>query len=297
MSADPISQFHQFADAIEHRRKRRRTQLAEQGVAPFQLDTISIIRSPVDHPKRDLPVQHPKLHHDKRHEYGPNYIKEEETLRNDYSQHFIDSNSRPQNFIRNTDIAARFDEYPKLKLLASLKDHQVDERATPAMYLKTDLRNFPLSSLGSRFDVILLDPPLEEYARRSAHVAAKGPTAWSFDDVASLPIPDVAANPSFIFIWMGNYDGLDLGRKLLTKWGYRRCEDIVWTKTNKSANSTYAEPTSVLQHTKEHCLMGIKGTVRRSVDSHFIHCNVDTDVIVCEGEPSSKSLSVDGICY
>lgn len=28
--------------------------------------------------------------------------------------------------------------------------------------------------------------------------------------------------------------------------------------------------------------MGIRGTVKRSTDSHFIHANVDTDVIVAE---------------
>lgn len=28
--------------------------------------------------------------------------------------------------------------------------------------------------------------------------------------------------------------------------------------------------------------MGIKGTVRRSVDSDFIHCNIDTDLIITE---------------
>lgn len=31
--------------------------------------------------------------------------------------------------------------------------------------------------------------------------------------------------------------------------------------------------------------MGIKGTVRRSTDGHFIHCNIDTDVIVSEEAP------------
>jgi mRNA (2'-O-methyladenosine-N6-)-methyltransferase len=30
--------------------------------------------------------------------------------------------------------------------------------------------------------------------------------------------------------------------------------------------------------------MGIRGTVRRSTDSFFVHCNVDTDVIVWEGD-------------
>ncbi|KAG9304175.1 hypothetical protein G9A89_019737 [Geosiphon pyriformis] len=93
----------------------------------------------------------------------------------------------------------------------------------------------------------------------------------------------VAATPSFIFIWSGDANGLDRGRQLLLKWGYRRCEDIVWIKTNKQWKA-------IFQRTKEHCIMGIKGTVRRSTDGHFIHCNVDTDVIISE-EPSYEGTA------
>ncbi len=46
-----------------------------------------------------------------------------------------------------------------------------------------------------------------------------------------------------------------------------------------------SNPNSVVQHTAEHCLMGIKGTVRRSTDGHFIHANVDADIIVSEQPP------------
>lgn len=40
---------------------------------------------------------------------------------------------------------------------------------------------------------------------------------------------------------------------------------------------------------QEHCLMGIKGTVRRSTDGDFIHANVDIDLIISE-EPEYGSL-------
>ena len=40
---------------------------------------------------------------------------------------------------------------------------------------------------------------------------------------------------------------------------------------------------------QEHCLMGIKGTVRRSVDGDFIHANVDIDLIIAE-DPGYGSL-------
>jgi mRNA (2'-O-methyladenosine-N6-)-methyltransferase len=38
----------------------------------------------------------------------------------------------------------------------------------------------------------------------------------------------------------------------------------------------------VLKRVKEHCLVGLRGDVKRASDSHFIHANIDTDVIVEE---------------
>ena len=49
------------------------------------------------------------------------------------------------------------------------------------------------------------------------------------------------------------------------------------------------DPKAVFCRTKEHCLMGIKGTVRRSTDGDFIHANVDIDLIIDE-EPEVGSL-------
>jgi len=52
---------------------------------------------------------------------------------NDYCQHFVDTGHRPHNFIRDTGITDRFEEYPKLKELIRLKDEIIGERATPPM--------------------------------------------------------------------------------------------------------------------------------------------------------------------
>jgi len=41
----------------------------------------------------------------------------------------------------------------------------------------------------------------------------------------------------------------------------------------------------LLQRVKEHCLVGLRGDVKRASDSHFIHANIDTDVIVDEEPP------------
>lgn len=99
-----------------------------------------------------------------------------------------------------------------------------------------------------------------------------------------LDVGEVAAHRSFVFLWCGSSEGLDMGRNCLKKWGFRRCEDICWIRTNsnKPGHSKQLEPKAVFQRTKEHCLMGIKGTVRRSTDGDFIHANVDIDLIITE---------------
>ena len=56
-----------------------------------------------------------------------------ENPHNDYCQHFVDTGYRPHNFIRDTGIADRFEEYPKLKELIRLKDEVIAQRATPPM--------------------------------------------------------------------------------------------------------------------------------------------------------------------
>ena len=181
---------------------------------------------------------------------------------NDYCQHFVDTGQRPQNFIRDASVTERFEEYPKLRELMRLKKEQLGERETPPMHLKCDLETFDFSTLGSSFDVILVDPPLEEYQRRVSGMSFKQ-RPWSMTEVMELPLEHMGAVPSFIFLWCGSAECLDVGRQCLKKWGYRRCEDICWIKTNKKGTNgaQHLDTHSILHHTKEHCLMGIRGTV------------------------------------
>jgi len=111
--------------------------------------------------------------------------------------------------------------YPKQQRLLSLKKASVKNTSLAPLYLPFA----ELTSLHpSKFDVILLDPPFS--------------SKFTWDNLQELPIPSLAADPSFIFLWVGSGagEGLERGREVLAKWGYRRCEDIVWVKTNKTMN-------------------------------------------------------------
>lgn len=102
-----------------------------------------------------------------------------------------------------------------MRELIKLKDELISETATPPMYLKTDLKTFDLTSMGTKFDVILIEPPLEEYFRGA--VVASG-------------APKILGLRSF---WCGSSDGLDIGRNCLRKRGFRRCEDIYLLGSNE----------------------------------------------------------------
>lgn len=213
--------------------------------------------------------------------------------RNDYCQTFIDTGLRPQNFIRDLDYQNRYSEYPKIQRLIKLKDDILAKRASPGMSLKCDLKTFDLASLGTKFDVVLLDPPWEEYQTRVAgmYVPDEDLSTWTLDELKALKVGEVADHQSFVFLWCGETH-LEHARELFKKWGFRRIEDICWVKTNRLApldargsvkqQSVMYGDSSIIQRTKEHCLVGVKGTVKRSVDTHFIHANCDVDLIMEE---------------
>ncbi|KAG8095761.1 hypothetical protein GUJ93_ZPchr0013g35081 [Zizania palustris] len=210
---------------------------------------------------------------------------------NDYSQNFVDTGMRPQNFIRELDLTSVAEDYPKLRELIQRKDEIVAKSASPPMYYKCDLRQHVLSPdfFGTKFDVILVDPPWEEYVHRAPGITDHI-EYWNADEIMNLKIEAIADTPSFVFLWVGDGAGLEQGRQCLKKWGFRRCEDVCWVKTNKknATPSLRHDSHTILQHSKEHCLMGIKGTVRRSTDGHVIHANIDTDIIIAE-EPTDGS--------
>ena len=111
--------------------------------------------------------------------------------------------------------------YPKQQRLLALKKTSVAQHALAPRYL-------PFSSLSSlhpsKFDVILIDPPFS--------------SSFTWEDLQDLPIPSLAADPSFVLMWVGSGagEGLERGREVMAKWGFRRCEDIVWVKTNNTTN-------------------------------------------------------------
>ncbi|KAJ1981816.1 N6-adenosine-methyltransferase subunit mettl14 [Dimargaris cristalligena] len=214
---------------------------------------------------------------------------------NDYAQHFVTTRSRPQNYVADADYNERFIEYPKLRELLQRKDAQIRQRATPPLTLRTDLKTFPLTSLGQRFfDVIVVDPPWKEYADRKARADPGSPppepepeprlTAPVPPPLPSESVPEADARGDCPTPPTDTNTPATPPEKGDPYWTF---EEIAALNIPEIAASPSSN--AVLEPTKEHCLMGIRGTARRSADSHFIHCNIDTDVIIADEPPLGSS--------
>ena len=190
-----------------------------------------------------------------------------------------------------------------------LKSAQLASSSHPPLYFPLHLNRDTLNATDTVGDYLTrgLSPHVFDVILVHPH------GTWA--ETTALPIRQLSADPGFVFLWVGKGDdeGLERGRECLARWGFRRAEDIVWVKTNcqhhsfskNEGDGTASEQDTVdekqdlrqqktqpvnrgvgggglLASQKEHCLMGIRGTVRRSTDTRFVHCNVDTDIMVWE---------------
>ncbi|PZC71929.1 hypothetical protein B5X24_HaOG212242 [Helicoverpa armigera] len=75
---------------------------------------------------------------------------------------------------------------------------------------------------------------------------------------------------------------MELGRECLKLWGYERVDELIWVKTNQLQRIIRTGRTGHwLNHGKEHCLVGMKGSPEN------LNRGLDCDVIVAEVRATS----------
>lgn len=142
----------------------------------------------------------------------------------------------------------------------------------PPQYIQSDLRFFDVSILG-KFAVVMADPPWD------IHMELPYGT-MSDDEMRQLNIPCLQ-DDGLIFLWVTGR-AMELGRECLKLWGYERCDEIIWVKTNQLQRIIRTGRTGHwLNHGKEHCLVGLKGNPKN------INRGLDCDVIVAEVRATS----------
>uniref|UniRef100_A0A1E1X5B7 mRNA m(6)A methyltransferase n=1 Tax=Amblyomma aureolatum TaxID=187763 RepID=A0A1E1X5B7_9ACAR len=142
----------------------------------------------------------------------------------------------------------------------------------PPQWIQCDLRYFDMSILG-KFSVVMADPPWD------IHMELPYGT-MSDDEMRQLNVPSLT-DDGLIFLWVTGR-AMELGRECLKLWGYERCDELIWVKTNQLQRIIRTGRTGHwLNHGKEHCLVGVKGNPKE------INRGLDCDVIVAEVRATS----------
>ncbi|EIW67329.1 mRNA methyltransferase [Tremella mesenterica] len=180
------------------------------------------------------------------------------------------------------------------RLLPNIEVKGVSE----AQWIHCDIRSFDYSLLG-QFQVIVADPPWD------IHMSLPYGTMTD-DEMRRLPLPSLQPDWGILALWVTGR-AMELGRELISLWGYKRVDELVWVKTNQLQRLIRTGRTGHwLNHTCEHLLLAVKLPPdhppnfpipwQTSPALRALRRGVDTDVVVAEvRETSRKPDEVYGV--
>lgn len=190
---------------------------------------------------------------------------------NNYVNNYVCTGELSTKYIRNIDSPV--DGYPRLQRLKQLKQAQVDGHAVKPYGCRVELSsvvstlNSWINSYGLQFDVIMIGGLVENQ--------------FILPLLLQLPLHKLCSKPGFLFIW-SNTNSINQLLTLLNndKWNgkFRRSEELVFVPVDEKSPFFPGDSSGLFEKKQWHCWMCITGTVKRSLDSHLIHCNVDTDL-------------------
>lgn len=198
------------------------------------------------------------------------------------SRHSSKQSGNHHHHVRSSDHALKsVKSSSSSALLATADSETLKRKMLPAQWICCDIRYIDFSVLG-KFSVIMADPPWD------IHMELPYGTMQD-DEMRSLRVHDLS-DDGMIFLWVTGR-AMELGRELLGCWGYKQCDELIWVKTNQLQRLIRTGRTGHwMNHGKEHCLIGIKGSPEN------INRRLDCDVLVAEvRDTSHKPDEIYGI--
>ena len=122
-----------------------------------------------------------------------------------------------------------------------------------------------LYEIEGRFTTILIDPPWR-FANRTGKVAPEHKRlhryrTMSFDEIAALPIPELAQEKSHLYLWCPNALLLE-ALTIMKGWGFSYKTNIVWHKTRKDGGPDGRGVGFYFRNVTELLLFGVQGNMR-----------------------------------
>jgi len=128
-----------------------------------------------------------------------------------------------------------------------------------------DLKQF---AAGKKFSTILADPPWR-FQNSTGKVAPEHKRlsrygTLSFDDINALPVPNIAAATSHLYLWVPNAL-LAEGLAAMSAWGFTYKSNIVWHKIRKDGGPDGRGVGFYFRNVTELVLFGVRGKNARTL--------------------------------
>ncbi len=137
------------------------------------------------------------------------------------------------------------------------------------MPVKADAAASLLSAArGTKFACILADPPWR-FVNRTGKMAPEHRrlaryATMSFEDIAALPVQDIADEPAHLYLWVPNAL-LPFGLSTMQAWGFEYKSNIVWHKIRKDGGSDGRGVGFYFRNVTELVLFGTRGRNARTL--------------------------------
>jgi N6-adenosine-specific RNA methylase IME4 len=122
-----------------------------------------------------------------------------------------------------------------------------------------------LEAVHGKYGAILIDPPWR-FANRTGKVAPEHKrlrryATMSFQEIAALPVGEIAASKSHLYLWSPNAL-LAEALNIMKAWGFTYKTNIVWYKVRKDGGPDGRGVGFYFRNVTELLLFGIKGKIR-----------------------------------
>lgn len=122
-----------------------------------------------------------------------------------------------------------------------------------------------LTSVQGKFGTILADPPWQFMNRTGKvapeHVRLMRYPTMKLEEIAALPVGDLAAEKSHLYLWVPNAL-LREGLEVMTAWGFKYKSNIVWYKVRKDGGPDGRGVGFYFRNVTELVLFGTRGGIR-----------------------------------
>ena len=114
-----------------------------------------------------------------------------------------------------------------------------------------------------KYSVIYADPPWRYDMKRGNGVAENHYPTMSMEDICALPVAELAAKDSALFLW-ATFPQLNEAFRVMEAWGFRyKTLAFLWLKQNRKADSWFYGMGFWTRSNAEVCLLATRGHPKR----------------------------------